>query len=290
MALMVSHCDKNLTSMQLSASQKADPMLLRSKSIVLSFFCLGNVAWSHSIFFNFVLDQKNETSFCLLSWCCEASCCIGPHTIPAIMMKHFLLKFVLLCLQWETQQAQTLRLFPDCTVPYFNPSCHFPDLCIILFWWTHRLYPLFLLVEAVYGQPLCGWSLMSVSVVKVVYHCLTLLVPMQSSPCACWSCVWISDGGIFPSTHNFITAHCVSLPVILMHRNMTIWQWGRQLDFYSGMWHWMEVVIIYCALHYCIFVYNSMMLITFCTTFIRITPRERVWYVRSVQNFSICCD
>jgi hypothetical protein len=43
-ALMASNCDKNLTSMQLSVSEKTDPMLLRSKGIVFNFFCLGNVA------------------------------------------------------------------------------------------------------------------------------------------------------------------------------------------------------------------------------------------------------
>ena len=279
---------------------------------------------------------------------------------------NFLLKFVHLCLQQVTHQAQTLHLFPDCTVPYFNPRCHFPDLHIIFFWWTPRLYPLFFLVEAVHGEPLWGLSLMSVPVFKVVYHCLTLLVPMQASPYAHWSCVWMSDGCISPSAHNSVTARCMSLPVIFLHRNMTIRHWGRQRDFswfqtfavfwmlyyffwviphclnfvcqhfgtpslfhlhtyppmkmehtecsktleykiqmpgsypeesiqqhdfYSGMSHWLEVVIIYSALKYCmIFVYNYMMLITFCTTFIHITPHKRMWYIRNVQSFWICYD
>lgn len=198
--------------------------------------------------------------------------------------------FAEVCLQWVTQQAQTLPLFPDCTVPYFNPRCHFTDLYIILFWWTQRFYPLFLLVEAVHGQPLWGWSLMSVPVFKVVFHCLALGSQAVISICT-WSCVWISNGGISPSAHNSITAHCMSLPVILLRRNMTIWWWGRQHDFYSGMWHRMEVVIIYRALQHCmVFVYNSMMLITFCMTFIRITPDKRMWYFRGVQNFWICYD
>jgi hypothetical protein len=121
-------------------------------------------------------------------------------------------------LQRVTQQAQTLRLFPDCTVPCFSPWCHFADLYIILFWWTQRLYPLF------HGHPLWDWSLMPVPVFKVVYHCLTLLVPTQSSPYARWSCVWITDEGISPSAHNSITAHCMSLPAILLHRNMMVGQ------------------------------------------------------------------
>jgi len=121
----------------------------------------------------------------------------------------------------------------------------------------------------------------------IVWH----LVPMQSSPYARWSCVFVSDGGISPSAHNSTNAHCMSLPVILLHRNMTIWRWGRQHDFYSGVWQWMEVVIIYRALQYCmVFVSNSMMLIIFCTTFIRITPHERMWYIRGVQNFWMCYD
>jgi hypothetical protein len=170
-------------------------MLLRAKGIVFSFFCLGKVVWSHSMFCHFVLDQNVKTSSCHLSWWCEESCFLSKHTSPAIMMQHFSLKFVLNCLQQGTHQAQTFHLFHDCTLPFFKPCCHFPDLCIILFCSTHTFYPLFLLVEAVHGQLLWGWSLMSVPVFKVVYHCVTLLVAMQSSPYACWSCVWMSDGG-----------------------------------------------------------------------------------------------
>jgi hypothetical protein len=206
-------------------------------------------------------------------------------------MTNFSLKCVHLRLQQGTQQAQTLHLFPYCTVLYFNPCCHLPDLYIIFFWWTHRFYHLFLLIEAAHGQPLWGRLLMSVPVFKVVYHCLTLLFPIQSSRYSHWSCVWISDGDISPSAHNSMTAHCMSLPAILLRRNITIWQWGRQHDFYSKMKHWMDVVIIYCVLQYCrVFVNNSPVLITFFMTLIHIAPHENTWYVLSVQNFLICYD
>jgi len=50
---MASHCDKNLTSMQLSASQMTDPVLLRSKGIVSASFAW--VMWHEAIPYSVIL-------------------------------------------------------------------------------------------------------------------------------------------------------------------------------------------------------------------------------------------
>jgi hypothetical protein len=129
---------------------------------------------------------------------------------------------------------------------------------------------LFPLAEAVCGRPRWGWPMMPFSILKMLYsQSDTTGAQAGLSICTLKSCnniccrYFLLNKKFYLSTlQKYVLA---SYFPELKYDCIT----GRQCDFQSGVRSWMELVITYYTLRYCLaFVRNSVVLMTFYITFL----------------------
>jgi hypothetical protein len=158
--------------------------------------------------------------------------------------KYFLLKFVYLCQRVRNPAGKNFLVFQDfhhllnCKVPCSSLCCHFRDCYASVPSDELNNSSFFLPAEKVHGQPSWGWLAISVfPCLKCFMHCLTLLASMQSSPYACWSFVWMCNGGISSLT-KYLSLHIAKTTCLCQPLSCTeIWPCDRdrQCDFCSGV-------------------------------------------------------
>ena len=294
-----------------SASQKRAGIVVCGVGILFGFLFLGHALWCHSVLCS-SSKCSQLLSLVIMLWGNSSpliAFCILLHQLWGSI---FLAEFNAPVREWGMQQTKTFW-YPKLSTISWTTWCLIPVSTAIALTVVSTPsgeltnFSFFLSARKVHtgNKRRVDWQCLCSHFQEVFTHGLTLPAPMQLSPYACWSFVWICGRGIFSLTKNSITSCCyltnfmcqlswnlgastswnprgLSRPVmglLLLHVAGTtclcqpfscteIWccDRGRQCDFHSGVTGEMEPVITYCALQYWLaFVHNSKMLMMFCT-------------------------
>jgi hypothetical protein len=260
-ALMVSPCGKKPTGKHPSASQKIVNMVLLAWGFVFGFLCFffsppppwvmlrDAIPCSVTLF----LDQSDETIFCHLSWCsswCEETflCWSSCFTVT----------------KQGTYWAQTFWYPKLSTIPWTAgcpvlictaiPLSHVGSL-----WGTHWCFHCFSQYRQFAGDHYMLLSNLCVPYFTILYRLVDIAmahvgvsIPMlkscMNSHCGdflhkrkLFCCTWLN--------RHVLTSHFFTF----CYNHVT----GAS-DIYSGVRQYMELVIIYCTVQYClVFVHNS---------------------------------